>query len=844
MSRLSRISVEYRDRLLSKSLYNPENIYDLNNPRLIQAINIISNQIINPGNSFDFTNTIFGRIIGPQTPLSIIGRNQLLIQKSFDIKNKLRTRLVPTIKLNGNANSFNNILLIQKNVDYTITKSKGENILDSFRNAISTFTTFSQAINPIESKLTPIDSFIYNNKLLLENTGDGQLFQLTKNLSSNVFYPNYDLDIRNDSYIENRNILNNSSNAFNTFKTIFNLNQLNIPFVKPSNITYDINTIDPTLRRDLGGIQNVNNIEDISQLKPKSIDDDKSLYGLTYYTKQLFNALGNKNPNNVKRSSFIDINGNTHFRGSVFNNNNQDNQYNNQSIKNPKGYTDKKFDKSVMFNSSQPKIVGNGDQNLFFSIENLAVSYDSFKYPIEQRGRFGGRFMWFNPYIVNINETSTPEITSTKFIGRSEPVYTYASNERSLTISFKLVVDYDENLLKVNDYNSYLNYIYKNQIANNLSNTAPKKNNPKKEDVLKKDRDQLTKNKIDFIYDVGTIPFKFNKDEHFININLPEIKEPILRLVDKIISYEEINPNSRFRIEISGYSSINSDENFSEDLAIKRGDLIYNAILAKVFTDRKKYYDFFKNNIDYNILPNVNNFQDGIINYNSSKAIQERTGFINNVFLTSSNIVQKDGSNVDESIIKKINEDIEDIIENTTETENDTLLQIIQSRLNNNFDQIGSGTFNKIKNKIISPGLISYSPRDMYDRLTFLNQCTRQGETIDVDPNTISNSVFGKPPVIVIRIGDMYYSKAIINQLTIDFTDQNTWDLNNSGMGVQFMSCDIVLSMKLMGGSTIDGPTKHILNADSRSYYANSSFEENKIDNKYLDNEQKILENK
>jgi len=79
-----------------------------------------------------------------------------------------------------------------------------------------------------------------------------------------------------------------------------------------------------------------------------------------------------------------------------------------------------------------------------FSIENLAWkdSIDSLIKDTSQDGPNGGRLMWFPPYDITFNETTSVNWNSDTFIGRGEPVYTYVNTERSGTLNFKVIVDH------------------------------------------------------------------------------------------------------------------------------------------------------------------------------------------------------------------------------------------------------------------------------------------------------------------------------------------------------------------------------------------------------------------
>lgn len=119
-----------------------------------------------------------------------------------------------------------------------------------------------------------------------------------------------------------------------------------------------------------------------------------------------------------------------------------------------------------------------------------------------------------------------------------------------------------------------------------------------------------------------------------------------------------------------------------------------------------------------------------------------------------------------------------------------------------------------------SPAFHSISPEGFNARLTFLQQCTRQGPTQGADGNAY-NLAFGRPPICILRIGDFYYTKILITSLSINM-DNTTWDLNPEGIGVQPMLADVSLNFKFLGGSGLEGPIARLQNAISSNFYANT----------------------
>ena len=67
----------------------------------------------------------------------------------------------------------------------------------------------------------------------------------------------------------------------------------------------------------------------------------------------------------------------------------------------------------------------------------------------------------------------------------------------------------------------------------------------------------------------------------------------------------------------------------------------------------------------------------------------------------------------------------------------------------------------------------------------------RQGPTNGSD--NPDNLAFGRAPVCILRLGDFYHTKIIIESLTIDY-EPIVWDLNPEGVGVQPMIANINIS--------------------------------------------------
>ena len=131
------------------------------------------------------------------------------------------------------------------------------------------------------------------------------------------------------------------------------------------------------------------------------------------------------------------------------------------------------------------------------------------------------------------------------------------------------------------------------------------------------------------------------------------------------------------------------------------------------------------------------------------------------------------------------------------------------------------------KLKYFHPAFHSMTPEGLNSRLTFLQQCVRPGDTIPVkglsDENDLNarNSTFGPPPICVLRVGDFFHSKIIIRDVNITY-DENVWDLNPEGIGVQPMIANVTLQVNFIGGHGMQNPVEKLQNALSSNFYANT----------------------
>jgi hypothetical protein len=140
--------------------------------------------------------------------------------------------------------------------------------------------------------------------------------------------------------------------------------------------------------------------------------------------------------------------------------------------------------------------------------------------------------------------------------------------------------------------------------------------------------------------------------------------------------------------------------------------------------------------------------------------------------------------------------------------------------------------YDTIKDKIrfFNPAFHSMTPEGLNARLTFLNQCTRPGQTIPVigpdgrpKYNDALNTSFGAPPILVLRFGDFYHCKIVPTDMSFAY-EGSPLDLNPEGIGVQPMICNVTMTFNIIGGMGLKEPVQQLQNALSFNYYANTEI--------------------
>lgn len=336
---------------------------------------------------------------------------------------------------------------------------------------------------------------------------------------------------------------------------------------------------------------------------------------------------------------------------------------------------------------------------------------------------------------------------------------------------------------------------------------------------------------------------------------------------DRINNLIKLLDNEVESIDVSGYANSQGYEICNNILAKSRGNLIKNWVRSKLNVNK-----------NVNIESKVENINDR--NENSEEAKIWRYARCTIKFKTESteaaNVADGDYSNVSDeqvqTVAKETNtpyntlkgilsqtgifEEGSDFMNTYNEIMNKQKEPIIKTtglnktRYDNEmffykkFAKDNPFVFKKLTEKLqyFDPGFHSMTPEGYNERLTFLHQCCRQGNTIStsdasnnndtIKATTASNMAFGRPPFCVLRLGDFYNQMIIIRDMTITFDESNgmTWDMNDEGIGMQPMLAKISLNIVFIGGGDMRGPVRRLQNAMSFNYYANASLYDNRAD--------------
>lgn len=525
------------------------------------------------------------------------------------------------------------------------------------------------------------------------------------------------------------------------------------------------------------------------------------------------------------------------------------------------------------------------DTHFMFSIENLAYTPSEWNtLPYAEKGPNRGRLMWFPPYGLTITENAEANWESEKLLGRIEPIYTYNGAERIATIKFMLLIDTPPN---VNNYEKWdlAKYFSGCDVSESVGQNTNLVDNSRE---IKKPADisstppvsptgtriQLNTFSYYFQNDVDTFigSYELTKDGQSSGDknNLFGLNAQYTTSEQKVIDFLKGKNGTDIKITIEGYASKLAANDYNIKLSLRRafniGKKIANAA-GIVFQD----FDSFLSSDKY-IKSSVKDKGKSFVfkSTGEKKATIVLTGFgepdgkneVDNDNVLRPQIdsqgaksqrychievdyLPNTADSTSKTDIPKTSNDIQD--KNATDLANDNSTTNGQSVM----DQ-GTHPFLKTQGEgglgyqitksfdsvdYYKPTFHSQTPFNFWERQTFLHQLTRPGSTIDSVNNSqmAVNSIFGKSPSCILRIGDFWHSRIIVNSIQFEYGDEMTWDLNPEGMGVQPNLCTVTMNIKIIGGQSMKYAVDQLQTAIDQNFFANSTFNPSGPLKKYYD---------
>lgn len=946
MSRILDNSNQLRANLEGRNFYNPENPYNVESSALVKTVNTLAS-VVSPFTSFDLSNTVVGRLIGPNTPLAQIALIQLSKQFGQTAASNAAAEYLPALKFDNLFDGDPNTKFIMKKIDYQITRRENQSSIGRILEEISGRYTRQTPFNKTST-----------NADFVKNTGKGQLQLLSTNLNRNLYKPTNRpfisaLEGEGFKLLSGQELVSNKTYFSGQNEEFYPFQRYQLQFSDQSNEVmrafergyridnsskyleygasqqfvddlgktviknnsdgagrYDFQDEDYGLDEDLNnqlvwGRDGVsydykNESQGFDTPNPRFNSSDKfssfnSKHGLLNYTKELLNAKGKYGTFDLTRKKFIDRDEQLHFNGSPLDIDTEGNE--NKSRQHAISDQYNSFVKAIRYNGN--KIYGGNEnssiyqtvvprvhpvlnkegkidiRNMMFSIENLAavtikdndkgIAYldDNFgtELPISEAGPFGGRIMWFPPYDIQLSEQAIARHETTTFIGRGEPIYTYSNSERIANLSFKLLIDYPPHVKgQSHTWNSRF-FAFGGQAPNEVATTNIGQLEAEKE-KLTKQRDSIqetTKLADPQIQFPNPISFFFPNDSPRPGSEQGAVQSAIdsgYEISSKNIDGRNIELNLDF---INNIESIFEDYLSSEKRQFIKIQLIGSASELGPQGNSTEYNKL----LSQRRIKAVKSFLDGLY-----KEIQGGKGLTEDgIMIETFPVGATGGTTTDEATeipsdaakqarrveIRFLHNGKQETVSNPLTPQQLQDKRTLDEQIRNIEEQIvrqkafainhkyyfnehtvEDGVlkgFKAMKDNKYKPVFHSQTPEDFHRRLTFLQQCTRQGNSIrkaqtDQDGGvslTANNSVFGRQPVCVLRIGDFFHTKVVIENINFDYTD-SPWDLNPEGFGMQFMIANITMQMKVIGGQSLRGPIDALQNAVSFNYYGNSTF--------------------
>jgi len=448
-------------------------------------------------------------------------------------------------------------------------------------------------------------------------------------------------------------------------------------------------------------------------------------------------------------------------------------------------------------------------KKFMFSLENLAWTDNLADLPLCEIGPGDllsgnkGRIMWFPPYALSFDENVGANWTKSDFIGRGEPVFTYNNATRSGQLRFKVLVDHPR---VINGYRGKRTDAIEKFFAGCITPTEFLEYLDKNTSVSQSQKDEITKKynqaklqkASNTTSNVSTYEFTPFADGSASATTSMDVS-PIISKTTEILKGD----GDKVKFTIEGFAG--TDESNPKSLSRKRANTIWDKIKEGLDGAGIKSGDFSKN---------IKANGDSLSTDNNNRRVSV---VAENNALAGDDVEHKNQELGDLAFYPQEAQLIDSLI-----IDENGYFEFVDANFPTYFQTISE------KIKYFHPGFHSMTPEGLNTRLTFLQQCMRQGPSIYDDRDTVQpqNLAFGRPPICILRIGDFFNTKVVINSLNITYESGTgiQWDMNPSGIGVQPMMADVTMSLDIIGGQSLISPLNRLQNALSFNYYANTEM--------------------
>jgi hypothetical protein len=914
---------ELRPESLNKNLYKVNSPYDLTDDVVTKSLNLLQNIT-----GYDYRNNtvidLVERLIDSKnSDLVKIGGQRLLVEFGRRAANNVLDKFLPspTNLVNDLKNIFKGDFKKSDASISDITKDPNRTLLDK---VLQTGIGYRSNENFLDKEYGKYDNtktsdinFKYSGDMIKEKVqqlNKKTVFSTYNTQSSKVEFKTQSLIFRNTYSEDFTSSLETTNNLTETFtKSYFTLDEkengkliknydLEKKSIEKDNGFGSLGKMDGfrTDRTELGSpkILSVENIDtyvyDTDETKQNELNTKFGVRrGLVYFTSKLVK----ENPT-ISHNQKLIRNDNTVNPAIAYYKGNGEcrtftiyDQYDNYDrVIKFNGNNEKN---SVLRDKVLPRIAPTVDDinedkyNYFFTMENLALQGNDLEDC--EKGPNGGRWMWFPPYDVKLSDNNSVSWSDMNFLGRPEPIFSYQNTTRSLSLSFRLLIDTVKEIQDIEPtIQNYYNYLYNcgvldfkdiNEKRDVIITSETITKNSSKTTFRRDDKSKYcfknegyVVNTITPVYSTGgelesaskindTFVTEFNENVNFLKqymlepncssifmsfegcasslIELTATTEFALeynralgmRRADNLMrnliyKYNQVRGNAP-EIVITEFNKIGGDYNPKLSDSTTEGSLIVNTEVIdtgqvsinqhRIYLQQingKKIVLFLKTTgADSNPNP-VDKTDPNKIKVNDKDKISQRYAKLEKIY-ANVDIIQEDRKINTEKQVVDVPIPLDEISQRPEPCDTNKSLQFQSLDITNKFPT----GFEKLN--VFSPVFNSQTPFDFTKRYTFLHQLTRPSKLSNI--TDISNTVFGRMPVFVIRYGDFIYSKAIARSVNFDITD-STWDLNPEGMGAIPLYCNVTMDLTLLGGQSLAGPIDRIQTANDSNFIANSTF--------------------